>query len=349
MWDSGVHWSELAANASIYEIITSKPDAGTARAIWIVWAACSGISTVFAGTVVTAVLASPKALSSAFNVYLAFLLSVEAYLGLSVLITCQLNIAHDGYVGWAMCSYQGWYLLFAAGSAFYLNLLIAIEVFRLLSATKRLDFYVPPTQRAAVVRCMSVLLSCALVSSMSMWRVLPHQSRLLRGLICLSSGSSTVGRLSPITLRVTLPLLILLPTSLCFALALVSWRRGLFDFSTFRTFTSGNSKDLHMQAVHRSRLQQSRMITMYFARIFIVLLLWYPALVVTFLPIRSPLAVAVILPCVFLQSAVSACMSLTKTDVREATIGLFGSRLFYMCTPPSQVACRGPRPGDGLP
>jgi hypothetical protein len=329
--------------------MSSKPDEATARAIWIVWAACAGLSILFAGTVATAVLASPKARSSVFNIYLAFLLSVEAYQGLNAVIICLLNAAQGGYVGPAMCSYQGWYMLFAAGSAFYLNLLIAYEVFRLLSATKRLASHMPPSRRVAVFRCVGILLSCAFISSMSLWRVLPHESRLMRGLVCFPSSSGTVGKMSPLFLPVVFPLLIMLPTLLCFALAFVSWRRRLFDFGIHRTLAARISTDLHVKAAHRSRLQRARMISIYFARIFIVLLLWYPAFGVAILPIRSPLAMAAGLPFIFLQAAVSACMSLTKTDVREAAIGLAGPRLICMCTPASRVACMEPRPVDGLP
>jgi hypothetical protein len=52
-----------------------------------------------------------------------------------------------------MCEYQSWYMPFAAGCGFYLNLLIAHEVFRLLSATKRIEADIPPSRRVAVLRC----------------------------------------------------------------------------------------------------------------------------------------------------------------------------------------------------
>lgn len=330
-------WWELAANASRFEVGSSKPDDAFARATWIAWAACAALSTLSAGTVATAVLRCRKARSSIFNIYLACLLSVEAHMSLSVVITCLMNVANGGYVGRAMCEYQSFYMAFAAGSAFYLNLLIAYEVFRLLSATKRLESYIPPTRRRAVLRCIGIMLPCALGSSMSSWRVLPHEARLLRGMICFPAGSGTVGRLSVLFLPVMFPLYIFLPTVLLLALALVSWRRKLFDFSIQRIARASDSDDLHAQAAHRHRLQQARMITLYFGRILVVLLLWYPAFGLSVSTIHSPLVVTIGLPFVFLQSAVSSCMSLTKTDVREAVIGLLGKRLACMCARTSRV------------
>jgi uncharacterized membrane protein len=81
-WDYGVHFSELATNASFFEVGSSKPDDATAQAVWIAWAACSGLSTLFAGTVATAVLASEKARGSVFNIYLTCALSIEAFIDL---------------------------------------------------------------------------------------------------------------------------------------------------------------------------------------------------------------------------------------------------------------------------
>jgi hypothetical protein len=150
-------------------------------------------STLLASTVVTAILASGKARGSVFNVYLACLLSVKAFNGLNVIITCLLNVANGSFASEAMFEWQAWYMSFAASSAFYLNLLIAYEVFNLLSAPKRLDSYTPPSGRVAVLRCVGVMLPCALISSMSAWRVLPHRARLMRGLICFPSSSGEIG------------------------------------------------------------------------------------------------------------------------------------------------------------
>jgi hypothetical protein len=337
-WDHGVHFSNLAANASRYEVGSSKPDDATLRAVWIIWAACAGLSTLLASTVATAILASGKARGSVFNLYLACLLSVEAFNGLNVIITCLLNVAHGTFISEAMCEWQAWYMSFAASSAFYLNLLIAHEVFKLLSATKRIDPYTPPTQRVAMLRCFGVMLPCALISSMGAWRVLPHRARLMRGLICFPSGSNEIGQLSLIFLPVMFPLCVFLPTVLSCSLALVSWRRKLFDFGIRHTVLPSDSNDLHARAAHRHRLQQARMITLFFSRIFVVVLLWYPAFLSTAIPFYSPMFTAIGLPFVFLQSAVSACMSLTKTDVREAVVDLLSSGLFHMCRRPSRVA-----------
>jgi hypothetical protein len=117
---------------------------------------------------------------------------------------------------------------------------------------------------------MGVMLPCALISSMGPWRVLPHEFRLMRGLFCFSSGSGTIGELSPNLLNVIFPLFIFLPTLLSpLTLAVVSWRRKLFDFGISRIACVSNSNDLHAQAAHRSRVQQARMIKRYFASIFV--------------------------------------------------------------------------------
>jgi hypothetical protein len=257
-------------------------------------------------------------------------------------------VGQGGYVSEAMCEWQAFYMSFAAGSAFYLNLLIAYEVFSMLSATKLIISYTPPKRRVAVLRCFGVMLSCALISSMSAWRVLPHRARLMRGMICLSTGSGEIGRSSTILVPIIAPLFILIPTMLLFTLAFVSWRRKLFDFGIHHTFRSSDSTNLHARAAHRHRLQQARMITLFYARIFIVVLLYYPAFCLAVIPLHSPLAAAIGLPFIFLQSAVSACMSLTKTDVREAVIDLLSLGLPRMCTRPARVAAWQSQPQDSL-
>jgi acyl-CoA synthetase (AMP-forming)/AMP-acid ligase II len=95
---------------------------------------------------------------------------------------------------------------------------------------------------------------------------------------------------------------------------------------------------LHAQAAHKQRLKQARTIALFFARIYVVVLLWYPAFGLMVIPFRSPMPTAIGLPIVFLQSAVLACMSLTKTDVREAVVDLLSPGLPHMCRRPSSVA-----------
>lgn len=54
-----------------------------------------------------AVLACDKTRASSFNIYLAVLLSIDVFRGLNFFITCMLNVTNGGYLGRAMCDYQG--------------------------------------------------------------------------------------------------------------------------------------------------------------------------------------------------------------------------------------------------
>eukprot|EP00962_Isochrysis_galbana_P051081 scaffold22423_cov120-Isochrysis_galbana.AAC.3 len=321
-WDYGQHWTELQANASHFEVQSSKPDDATARTIWIGWAACAVLSTLSSAISVTVMFSSKKVRTSIFNIYLIVLLSSDFFMSFNYAITCLLNVANGGYFGRAMCEFQGFYMMFSMGCSFYINLLIAHEVFRLLSATKRLQPYTPPSRRVVLLRCLGVLLPCAIVSSLGAWRVLPHESRLMRGVLCLPTASGTIGKLSPLLLPIILPLLAYIPTVLALALAAVSWRRKLLNFEQNK-IANASSKDLHARAVHRHRVQQTQMLTIYFARIYVVLLLWYPAIGFMLLTVHSPAPTAIGVVFVFVQSLVSAAMSLTIRDVKEAATGLF--------------------------
>jgi len=49
-WDYGIDWSLLPANASAFDVGSSKPDESFTRAVWIAWSACAMLSFFFAGT-----------------------------------------------------------------------------------------------------------------------------------------------------------------------------------------------------------------------------------------------------------------------------------------------------------
>jgi hypothetical protein len=213
------------------------------------------------------------------------------------------------------------------GCSFYINLLIAHELFRLLSATKRLESYTPPSTRVVLLRCLGVALPCAVIASLGAWAFLPHEARLTRGLVCMTTASGattgTIGRRSPIHLTIIFPLLAFIPTVLTLSLAAVSWRRELLDFELKRQWDASKSEDLHARAAHRHRVQQAQMLTNHFVRILVVVLLWYPALVCTITTVRSPTPTAIGVPFVFIQSLVSAAMALTKPDIKDAAVDLF--------------------------
>jgi hypothetical protein len=106
MWDYGVHWTELQANASRFEVQASKPGNALARAIWTGWAVFAVLSTLSSAMVVTIVLSSKKVRASIFNLYLVALLSAEFFMSLNFAIICLLNVAHGGYLGRVTCEYQ---------------------------------------------------------------------------------------------------------------------------------------------------------------------------------------------------------------------------------------------------
>jgi hypothetical protein len=209
------------------------------------------------------------------------------------------------------------------GSSFYINLLLAHELFRLLSATKRLESYTPPSTRVVLLRCLGVALPCAIIASLGMWGVLPHEARLVRGLVCMTTASGTLGRLSLLYLPIILPLLTLVPTLLTLALAAGSWHRKLLDFELKLIWDASKSENLHARAAHRHRVQQARMLTNHFVRILVVVLLWYPAIGFMLAMFHSPASTALGLPFVFIQSLVSAAIALTKPDIKEAAFELF--------------------------
>jgi hypothetical protein len=127
---------------------------------------------------------------------------------------------------------------------------------------------------------------------------------------------------SLILLPIILPLLILVLTALAIVVAVVSWRRKLLDFELTR-IARATSQDLHTRAVRRHRIHQTRMLTIYFVRTFVVVLLWYPAIFCMLTTVHSPASTAIGVPFVFIQSIVSSAMIMTKTDVNEAAVRLF--------------------------
>jgi hypothetical protein len=130
-WDYGQPWTELHADASPYEVHSSKsPDYGAVRFIWIIWAACALLATLSSAASITAMLSSHKVRASIFNIYLVALLLSDCFMNLNFVITLLLSLANGGYIGRAMCEWQGFYVMLSIGCSFYLNLLIAHEVFQ---------------------------------------------------------------------------------------------------------------------------------------------------------------------------------------------------------------------------
>jgi hypothetical protein len=68
----------------------------------------------------------------------------------------------------------------------------------------------------------------------------------------------------------------------------------------------------------------------------------------TVLPIHSPLAIAIGMPFIFLQTCVSSFMALTKTDVRQAVKDLFEPIRARVRPLPRKVGSQTTRPLVGF-
>jgi hypothetical protein len=264
----------------------------------------------------TAILSSPKARSSVFNIYLAALNWPDITFSVAFLFTSLQNLGHGGYLI-GMCKYQSFFVAFGGSASFYMNALIAYEVYGLLSATKRLKAYIPPSNRTVILRVLAVYAWCAFLASCVLWAV-PIYPYLMRGLICLPSEVSTAS--SMFRFAVFMPMTFMAPVMFSVGIGFVSWLQGLIRFYPPMKALSSGAEQGSMSVAIGNRRRQARALFLYFTRIFVALLLWIPLVGSTMLDVRSiwPLASGMTLG--FAQPIFTVAAALSKADVREALL-----------------------------
>jgi hypothetical protein len=294
--------------------------------MWTGWSIISFITAFCSCSLCIAVLSSRKARASVFNLYLAAFMMPDFVFSFSCFITCWMNANHGGYTGGVMCDWQSFYLIFGVTGSCWLNGVIAHEVFTLLSRTATLVPYHPPSRRVVLLQVLGVYVWAAIVASMTLWGVLPHQAFMIRGLLCTPMEYSQVSTL--FFWGCFIPLSVGLPSLYAVGVLIVSRKRNLLNMQPNEDAlkaTEASAMKATETAVYRRRMRQARSISLYFSRIFLSLLIcWAPAIITYWLLTpRSHWISFAGAAWGHLQGTISTIASFTKPDVRDAVVALF--------------------------
>lgn len=330
--------SQLAPNASRYEIRFSAPDSSTLSTLWLVWAAFGLLSTLATGILILAIFSSRKARASAFNLYLAGLAFPDFFNGANSTLVALLNYSKGAYWSEAVCEWQNFFVVFGFTGSFWMNALVAFEVYKMLRMTRKLESYMAPSRRTVLLRCMMVYAFACFMASWGLWGVIPMKVQLHRGALCLANETSAESALFFWAFAAFwtsgLPIMIAL------FVGVMTWYNRLLptkaELAAVAEATSWNVVEAGKKRRQCRRAKQAREISLYFIRIFICLLLWFPTTVCYF-DLRSVLPLFIASTWCFCQAIVQVLTSLTKHDVCEAVCDLMLCRL---CRP-STVAPTG--------
>jgi len=317
IWRSDINVS----TATRYDLVRAAPSPDDLQIMWAIWSTLSFIAATSTGTVLVGVLASPSARSTAFSLYVATLMLPDFFLSFNCGITCALNHVNNGYMSATHCEWQSIYIVFGSVSSTWMNAVVAREVYRLLSKTAKLETYVPPTTRIVLLQAAGVYTYSAVMASVTTWGVFPHQANAQGGMMCLPTeyllASSLFGWL------VFVPLTLGLPVNYVLFVAFNIWRNGSMRWSQRSATVSAAGL-----VSSRVRVKQIRTLSLYFARIAVVLFGFrLPAIfLLCALDMKSVWFAWLAIMWVHLQGTVSAAMMLTKPDILLAVLGLFKCR-----------------------
>eukprot|EP00967_Tisochrysis_lutea_P007916 scaffold9443_cov29-Tisochrysis_lutea.AAC.1 len=323
--------SELPANATHYEFTRAMPDLISRKIIWGWWGMASLLAAGASSSIMAGVTASPKARSSAFNIYLVALAVPDFVGSFFCAFTCWINFSYEVYTGGdLMCAWQTGATTFGIAGSFWMNALVAREIHTLLRKTHAMRLYTPPTHRMVVLKSSAVLCMAALFSSLHLWG-LPFKHFPIHGLACVASYYDHTSSL--FVYFAVLPLVAGIPTCYICFIAFDCWRRKLLRLETTNRIQQATKGSQRMRGTSEpysqqrlvQRRRQARELTLYYSRIFVaVLVIWVPA-TICLLFIRLPHVWGMFSGGLLahLQGFVSALVCLTKADVREAVIQLY--------------------------
>ena len=239
------------------------------------------------------------------------------------------------------CVWQSIYIIWFGGTSWGVNAITSVEVFRLLKASKMLANYIPPSRSTVLLRCLGVWLLNGMLAAIVFFPQVPHKPLLVRGLMCLPVADGTQLGRSLTFILVVMPLNALIPSFVTFVIGVLSLTQRLLHFDLERRVTGLNqasepprtSRALHEMAAYRERVAAARSLFIYFARVFLGLLVWYPTFIVLLLGLRPVAPFVVGMSLISLQSCISSLLALTKSDVRHAT-----RKLFQRCIPGAKAS-----------
>jgi hypothetical protein len=270
-----VPFAEHSVNATGIDNRNMMPDEHSMQIMWAGWSLISFLAAFICIMVLAAVVVSKKARKSGFNLYLAALMVPDIFFSLNCGITCAMNHANRMYVSVFMCDYQTLYSTFGIAGSFWLNAVVAHEVYEVLKQKPGLGTYVGPSTTAVVCKSTTVFVFTLLLSSVPTWGVLPISGFPIRGLACVATWNNLEEEL--FFWMVYYPLMAGIPAAYCFYIAYRCWREKLLIVNRKGVWVQSPENAMQNSIVFKRKAREGRQLGFYFARIFLVVIaMWIP-------------------------------------------------------------------------
>ena len=288
---------ELTSESTRYENIVAAPSDEQLHTMWSVWSAIFFLYSALIITVFLGVISSRRVRKKSFNLYLIYLMIPDVVYAIICAIQCACLAYFGGYRSSAACKFQSIYLIFGNAANSWLNGVIAYEVHQLLKASHNRQRYFPPTRKEVSVKATAVYAFSLFIAVLGVVNIpwLPHDTRALRGLVCLPLETDLASTI--FFWAVFYPLLSFIP------LAYAVW----VTYSILKNNLLPNNGNRRQLAIY------------YFRIVLCFFIMWLPGLLVLW--VTPDANVWVTWGAGFWlhsQGAVSATVSLLKPDIYQA-------------------------------
>jgi len=297
---------KINENTTHYERVQAAPSDHDLALMWSLYVGMSIIVTTLVGLVMYSILLDRKARSNPFNQFLIYLMIPDLVLSGSCGFTCLLSAVAGHYWSETMCRLQGFYIPFGIGANNWLNLAVGWEILSLLRASSGFQKYrVPSTERVFFTALAVYAYSC-FMASWALWADhfdnFPHRIVSYSGVGCAPLGYSRHSTI--FYFLVYFPLLSLIPFFAVLGMGFYIWYYNLMPPTGRR-----------------------RTLAIFFGRIIAVFTIFrLPSFALGFSGAGSHWLLFAGGSFGHCQGAVSAAISLTKPDIRDAISRLIRCR-----------------------
>jgi len=180
---------EVNENTTRYERLQAAPSDHDLVLMWSLWMAINVVVAVIVALVLFSILLHRKARSNPFNIFLVFLMVPDFLFSACCALSCLLNALVGHYWSAAMCQFQAFYVVLGIAANNWLNLAVGWELHSLLSSSRVFRKYTLPSNQRVVFISLSVYAYSCFLASWALWADrfdnFPHRIVTISGMGCL--------------------------------------------------------------------------------------------------------------------------------------------------------------------
>ena len=292
--------SEVNSTHTRYDYARAVPSPRDLQIQFSVLAAVNAVVATACLILFVSILRSRRVRKNSFNLYLLFIVIPDFISSASCCLTCAMSAPEGSYYSEAMCGWQSWYLVFGFTANCWMNAVIVHELYRMLRFSQQRKRYTPPT-RAKVLRQAALVYGYAMaLAFLGAWNIpwMPHKTAVYSGFACFPMEYDFESTL--FYWLFFIPAFLLIPCLYAIWVGYdVLWRRKMIP-----------------------PMGRRRTLAVYFSRLVAVyLFMWIPFLLICTIGNNTNISGWIYWSGAtwsHLQGLVSAILSATKDDIREA-------------------------------